>query len=83
MIDTPVLTNADIKGLLIVNMFRKKLTDKVDADMQAVCKLQADETTKAQELFERISGRSFEEYCAFLSALPPAIEIESSEEGEV
>lgn len=33
--------------------------------------------------FERISGRSFEEYCAFLSALPPAIEIESSEEGEV
>lgn len=82
MIDTPVLTNADIKGLLIVNMFRKKLTDKVDADMQAVCKLQADETTKAQELFERISGRlavadaldiitddEYEQACSTLMAL--------------
>lgn len=57
MADQHVMTNADIKGLLIVNMFRKKLTDKVDADMQAVCKLKANETAKAQELFERISGR--------------------------
>lgn len=57
MADQTIMTNADIKGLLIVNMFRKKLTDKVDEDMRAVCKLKADEATKAQELFERISGR--------------------------
>lgn len=57
MADQHVMTNADIKGLLIVNMFRKKLTDKVDADMQAVCKLNANEAAKAQALFERISGR--------------------------
>ena len=57
MAENPIMTNADIKGLLIVNMFRRKLTEKVDADLQAVCKLQAGETDKAQELFERISGR--------------------------
>jgi hypothetical protein len=57
MADEKVFTNADIKGLLIVNMFRRKLTEKIDADLQAVCKLQAHETAKAQELFERISGR--------------------------
>lgn len=57
MPENKVMTNADIKGLLIVNMFRKKLTDKVDADLQAVCKLGPNEQQKAQELFERLSGR--------------------------
>jgi len=33
--------------------------------------------------FEQKSGATFAEYCAFLSSLPPAIEIESSEEGEI
>lgn len=57
MAEQQIMTNADIKGLLIVNMFRKKLTDKVEEDMRAVCQLKPNENTKAQLLFERISGR--------------------------
>ena len=53
MAENHIMTNADIKGLLIVNMFRRKLTEKVDADLQAVCKLKAGDNDKAQELFER------------------------------
>lgn len=57
MADEKIMTNADIKGLLIVNMFRKKLTDKIDSDIKEVCTLAANEAEKAQSLFERMSGR--------------------------
>lgn len=57
MTHNQTITNADIKGLLIVNMFRKKLTDKIASDIKDVCKLTVNEAKKAQVLFERISGR--------------------------
>lgn len=96
MTEQPVMTNADIKGLLIVNMFRKKLTDKVDADMQAVCKLKPGENAKAQELFERISGRlavadaldiitdaEYEAACSTLMALFSQQPVEAIEFGKL
>ena len=57
MTHNQTITNADIKGLFIVNMFRKKLTDKITSDIKDVCKLTVNESKKAQVLFERISGR--------------------------
>ena len=57
MTHNQTITNADIKGLLIVNMFRKKLTDKITSDIEDVCKLTVNESKKAQMLFERMSGR--------------------------
>lgn len=57
MTHNQTITNADIKGLLIVNMFRKKLTDKITNDIKDVCKLTVNESKKAQVLFERMSGR--------------------------
>ena len=96
MADEKVFTNADIKGLLIVNMFRRKLTEKIDADLQAVCKLQTHETAKAQELFERISGRlavadaldiitdeEYEAACSTLMALFQNQPIEKIEFGKI
>ncbi len=96
MADQKIMTNADIKGLLIVNMFRKKLTDKIDADLQSVCKLQAHETAKAQELFECISGRlavadaldiitdeEYEQACNILVALFQNQPVEAIEFGKL
>lgn len=56
MAEQTVMTNADIKGLLIVNMFRKKLTDKVNHEIKRVCELTAEEMDKGEALFNRISG---------------------------
>lgn len=96
MANPPIMTNADIKGLLIVNMFRKKLTDKINEDIQAVCQLQAGDNKKAQELFERISGRlavadaldiitddEYEKACSTLLALFQNQPVEAIEFGKI
>lgn len=52
-----VMTNADIKGLLIVNMFRKKLTNKIKPQIDEMASLTESDTEKANELFEQVSGQ--------------------------
>ena len=68
-----IVTNADIKGIVVVNMLRTKLTSKIETDIKAVCNLQPNEINKSEELFNSISGRL---------AVANALDIISDEEYE-